>query len=356
MVLLKILLYPISLLYGLITLIRNKFYDWHIFPSYSMDVPVISIGNLGVGGTGKTPHVIYLCDLLKEEFTVGIVSRGYRRKTKGFHLAGENADATTIGDEPMQFYYRFADDPVYIAVDEKRVRGCRELLKAHSEIDVILLDDAFQHRAITPGMNILLCDFFHPYYRDFLMPTDRLREFRGEAKRADIILVSKTGKVLSPITRRTLEEQIKPRDYQEFYFSYINYGKPTPMPKLSKTPKWGKTYAILMITGIANAYPLEARISDECSELHKLKYPDHHRFTTKDAEKIKKTFEEIVSVNKIIITTEKDAMRLSIPNIRKILGHLPIYYWPIHVDLHDEDKDSFNKKISDYVRQNTRNR
>lgn len=356
MLIVKILLYPFSLLYGLLTGIRNKLYDWHILPSYAVDSAVISVGNLSVGGTGKTPHVIYLCNLLKEEFTVGIVSRGYRRKTKGFRIADENADATTIGDEPMQFYHRYKQDNVHIAVDENRVRGSKKLLNAHPDIDVILLDDAFQHRRIKRGINVMLTDFFHPFYRDFVMPTGRLREFRSGARRADIIIVSKSGKVLSPITRRTLQEKIKLREQQALHFSYLDYSEPKPMPALKKTPKWGKTYAILMVTGIANTYPLEYQIADECQELHKMKYPDHHRFTVKDARKIKKTFEEIVSLNKIIITTEKDAMRLSNPKIHEIIGHLPVFYWPIHVDLHNEDKDLFNRKILDYVRENTKNR
>lgn len=352
----KIILYPFSLIYGLITWFRNKLFDLRIFPSRRFDIPMISVGNLSMGGTGKTPHVEYITQLLKQDYKVGILSRGYRRKTTGFYLAEENTDARTIGDEPMQFYKRFKQDNVVIAVDEKRVRGCKKLLKAHPQLDVIILDDAFQHRWIKPGLSILLSDFFNPYHKDFVVPTGRLREFRSGSKRADIIIVSKSGKVLSPITRRTLVEEIKPKPQQALYFSYIDYSEPTPLPEIQHKPLWGKTYAILMVTGIANPYPLEAKISTECTELHKLRFPDHHRFTAEDAKKIKSTFDEIVSHNKIIITTEKDAMRLSTPEILKIIGHLPIFYWPIHVDLHDEDKEAFNRKILDYVRKNTRNR
>lgn len=355
-ILFKIILYPFSLLFGVITALRNKLFDWNILRSRSIPVPSISVGNITVGGTGKSPHVEYITKLLKDNYTVGIVSRGYRRKTSGFHMADEQSDATIIGDEPMQFYYTFKNEPVFIAVDENRWRGCKKLLKEHPEIDVIILDDAFQHRWIKPGLSVLLSDFFNPYHKDFLMPTGRLREFRRGARRADIIVVSKSGKVLSPITRRTHEEEIKPAEHQKLYFSYIDYGNPKAIPFLKESPEWGKTYAILMVTGIANPYPLEAKVSNECTELHKLKYPDHHKFTIKDAEKIKKTFEEIVSLNKIIITTKKDAMRLSSPEILKIIGHLPVFYWPIHVDLHKEDKEAFNRQILDYVRNHKANR
>ncbi|MFO8055423.1 MAG: tetraacyldisaccharide 4'-kinase, partial [Bacteroidales bacterium] len=325
-ILFRILLYPFSLLYGILAGLRNKLFDWHILPSKAVGVPVISVGNISAGGTGKTPHVEYLANLLKSEYTVGILSRGYRRKTRGFYLVDSNSDATTVGDEPMQFYQHFKEDAVITAVDENRVRGCRKLLQAHPGIGVILLDDAFQHRWIQRGLNILISDFFHPYHKDYLLPSGRLREFRSSSKRADIIVISKSGKVLSPITRRTLTEELKPSARQLLCFSYMKYKTPRPLPVVQHTPKWGKTYAILMVTGIANPYPLEGKIAQECFELHKLKYPDHHKFTPKDARKIKDTFDKIVSVNEIIITTEKDAMRLSTPEIIKIIGHLPIFY------------------------------
>ncbi|MFW6224174.1 MAG: tetraacyldisaccharide 4'-kinase [Bacteroidota bacterium] len=352
----SILLYPFSLIYGLVTFIRNVFFDWGILPSEKFDLPVISVGNLSMGGTGKTPHVEYLTDILKDQYTIGILSRGYRRKTSGFYLADEHSDAKTIGDEPMQFYKRYINDGVYIAVDENRVRGTKKLLESKPDIDVLILDDAFQHRWIKSGLNILLTDFFHPFYEDYVVPSGRLREFRFGAKRADIIVVSKSGKVLSPITRRTIEEKIKPRPHQSLYFSFIDYGEPRPLPGMESYPGWGKTYAILLVTGIANPYPLENKVAAECTELHKLQYPDHHKFSIDDAKKIRKTFEEIISQNKIIITTEKDAMRLSSKSILEILSDLPIFYWPIHVDLHSKDKEAFNSEILDYVRENKANR
>lgn len=354
--LLRFLLYPFSLLFGIITFVRNKLFDWNILASRSFDVPTISIGNITAGGTGKTPHVEYLVHLLKSNYKIGILSRGYRRKTKGFYLADDTTDATIIGDEPMQFYQQFKDEQVYIAVDEKRYRGGRKLLEKYPDLDVIILDDAFQHRWVKPGLSILLSEFFNPYHKDYLLPTGHLRELRSGDKRADIILVSKSGRVLSPITRRRFEEEIKPASHQSLFFSYVDYEKPRPLPGLSEKPQWGKTYAILMVSGIANPYPLETKIACECTELHKLKYADHHKFTPKDAETIKHTFEEIVSINKIIITTEKDAMRLSSPEILKILKDLPIFYWPIRVDLHDEDREAFNRKIETYVRSHSRNR
>ncbi len=352
--LVRAVLYPFSLLYGVIVWIRNKFFDWGIFSSTDPGVPVISVGNLSAGGTGKTPHVEFLVNLLKDNYHIGIVSRGYGRQSAGFRLAEPQCTALDIGDEPYQLFQRHASDNVKVAVDENRVRGCRKLLELYPQTHVILLDDAFQHRWITRGLDILLTDFYHPYYKDSVLPGGRLREFRGGARRADIIIVTKSGKVLSPITRRNIEKAIHPLPHQQLFFSYIEYLDPKPLPSQKCKPRWGKTYAILMVTGIANPYPLEAILAKECNELHQLKYPDHHRFSPKDARKIKHTFQEIISHNKIIITTEKDAMRLCTPEIIDIIGDLPIFYWPIRVNLHKEDKPIYEKQILDYVRKNSR--
>lgn len=352
--LVRVILLPFSLLYGLVVWIRNRFFDWGLFSITHPDVPLISVGNLSTGGTGKTPHVELLVHILKGHYHIGILSRGYRRKTSGYQLARPGCTALDIGDEPYQLYQRFSDDNVKVAVDENRVRGCRKLLDQFPQTDVIILDDAYQHRWIGRGLNILLTDFYHPYYKDSLLPGGRLRESKAEAKRANIIIVTKSGKVLSPITRRNIEKAINPLPHQRVCFSYIQYQKPKPLPCLKNKPQWGKTYAILMVTGIANPYPLEAVLTNECSELHHLKFSDHHQFSPKDAQKIKHTFQEIVTRNKIIITTEKDAMRLCTPEISEIIQDLPVFYWPIRVNLHTEDNSYYESKILDYVRKNPR--
>ena len=351
---LQLILLPFSILYGIIILFRNKLFDWKIIPSKSFNIPVISVGNLSVGGTGKSPHVEYLTRMLKDDFIVAVLSRGYKRKSKGFVLADETKSVSDIGDEPVQFFTKFKD--VKIAVDEKRVNGIQILQKQFPDLEAIILDDAFQHRYVKPGLSILLTDFHKLYTNDYPLPAGKLREFRSGAKRADIIIVTKTSKVLSPITRRRITELINPQHFQKLYFSYIKHGKLKQIPGIDFTPvKNNKHNTILLIAGIANTYPLELYLKKHCEELEILKFPDHHRFTQKDAGKIVETFDNIITKKKIVVTTEKDVMRLSQPEIIEIIKYLPIYYVPIEIVFHSEDKKEFNKQIIDYVRKNTKN-
>jgi len=340
-------------MYGIIILIRNKLFDWKIIPSKSFDIPVISVGNLSVGGTGKSPHVEYLVSLLKNNFIVAVLSRGYKRKSKGFVLADETKSVSDIGDEPFQFFTKFKD--VKIAVDEKRTKGIQILQKKFPDLETIILDDAFQHRYVKPGLSILLTDFHQLYTNDYPLPGGKLREFRSGAKRADIIIVTKTSKVLSPITRRRVTELINPQQFQKLYFSYIKHGKLKQIPGIDFIPDKNIKYnSILLMAGIANTYPLELFLKKYCEELDILKFPDHHLFTQKDAGKIVETFENIITKNKIIVTTEKDTMRLIQPEIIETIKYLPICYVPIEIMFHQEDKKEFNKQIIDYVRKNTR--
>ncbi len=350
---LRLILLPLALLYGIITFIRNKLFDWRIIPSKSFDFPVISVGNLSVGGTGKTPHVEYIIRLLKNEFNVAALSRGYKRKTKGFVLADEQTGVNEMGDEPVQFYKKFPD--IKVAVDEKRVRGIKTLIKRFPELKAIILDDAFQHRYVKPGLSILLTDFHKLYVNDYPLPTGSLREFRSGAKRADIIIVTKTSNVLSPITRRRLTGLIKPRDFQKLYFSYIEHGSFTAIPGVNFNPDKSKYNTILLVAGIANTYPLERYLKKHCEELEILKFPDHHKYTLKDMEEIIESFDNIFSKNKIIVTTEKDAVRFMDKDILDTIKNLPICYMPIKVVFHSEDREEFNNQILSYVRTNKRN-
>ena len=350
----RILLLPFALLYGMLMLTRNKLFDWHILPSKGFNIPVISVGNLSFGGTGKTPHVEYLVRLLMNDYTLATLSRGYGRKTKGFIIASDYMNYLQIGDEPLQFKHKFED--IHVVVDEKRKRGIKLLLKKVPDLDIVILDDAFQHRFVQPGLSIILSDYHKLYTKDYTFPTGTLREFRRGAKRADIIIVTKTPKVFSPITRRMLVDEIKPRAHQQLYFSYISYGDLKSIENENESFKINKVSTILMFAGIANTYPLEAYLKRICGELIVMKFPDHHKYNEKDILKIKEKFKEIFTKNKMIITTEKDMMRLIKQNLYNIFSDSPIYYIPIEIKFHKDDGARFNNQIMEYVRENKSNR
>jgi tetraacyldisaccharide 4'-kinase len=365
MKLLRIIAFPLSVLYGTLLGLRNKLYDWGIFSSTTFQTPIISVGNLSVGGTGKTPHIEYLIRLLNEEFKVATLSRGYGRKTKGFVLANAQSTATDVGDEPLQFKSKYPEIPV--VVDEKRVRGVKKILEKFPSIDIILLDDAFQHRAIKPGLSIVLTDFNNLYFDDFVMPTGTLREFRSGIKRADIIIVTKCPEILVPIERQQIEKKINPLPKQHVYFSHIKYGEFLPfhaekLNPFSKAYYFERHYSILLLTGIANTQPLEYYLKEKSKNLVPVQFPDHHVFTATDIEQVKKIFDNIASANKIILTTEKDAMRLKCVELSAALEHLPLFYIPIEIDFYDKNKGTrlsintagqeFNEQILHYVRTN----
>jgi len=344
----RIILFPFSILYGIINFVRNKLFDWNIFKSSSFEVPIISIGNLSVGGTGKTPHVEYLIRLLKDRFAVATLSRGYKRRSKGFILADRNSSPEILGDEAFQFKSRHPG--VEVAVDEKRVHGVAKLIEKVNGLEVVLLDDAFQHRWIRPGLSILLTDFYHLYSSDYMLPTGRLREFRSGARRADIIVVTKTPAVLSPITRQRVMDQLKPEADQSLYFSYIQHGELRGIPGVEFIPDqdYGN-HTVLLLAGIANPYPLELNLKNKCARLERIYFPDHHMFTKGDIERVIRTFNRILSKSKIIVTTEKDMVRLLHPELLEMVRYLPICFVPMEVRFHDHDKEIFEKQIINYV-------
>jgi len=348
--LLRVVFFPFAVIYGIITFVRNKLYDLKILKSYSFDFPVISVGNLSVGGTGKTPHIEYIIRLLKENYSVCTLSRGYKRKTKGFVLADNNSNALQIGDEPMQFKNKF--DDIRVAVDEDRVDGIKKLKDKYPDIDVFLLDDAFQHRKIAPGLSILITSVNKLYTEDYLLPTGSLRESISGANRADIIIVTKTDKFLSPITKRRIYSELKPKFYQNIYFSYVKYGKILPLPSFDFKVTKSKFNTILLFTGIADSTDLQYYLKEMCNELIFLRFPDHHYYTKKNIELIRKTNNDIYTKNKIIITTEKDAMRLTKSKTIDFIKDLQIFYIPIEIEFKKNDKKKFNKQILDYVEEN----
>jgi tetraacyldisaccharide 4'-kinase len=350
----RILVFPFALLFGVIVYVRNKLYDWGVIRSRHFNVPTIAVGNLAVGGSGKSPHIEYLIRLLKKEYTVATLSRGYRRKTKGFKLARQHATANEVGDEPAQFKHKFRT--VTVAVDEKRGRGIKKILKADPYTDVILLDDAFQHRSVKPGLSVLITDFHNPYPEDYLMPTGSLREHRSGAKRADIIIVSKTPIVLSPFTKRRFKKQINPLPHQLLLYTYLKYGNLHHVFDTSLQPeKIPHFSSIIMVTGIANPYPLEEELVSHCNELIQYSYPDHYRYKKKDFKKLKEAYDNIFAKNKAIITTEKDATRIRSAPGHEIIKNLPLYYIPVEIAFHKGQKQKFDRRILKYVEENKRN-
>ncbi len=334
----------------MIMLLRNLLFDLGVLHSEKFDLPVISVGNLCFGGTGKTPHIEYLIRLMGDPMIIATLSRGYGRESKGFILASRRSNVKYIGDEPLQFIKKFNN--IKVAVDEKRVRGIRKLIDKFPDLGLVLLDDAFQHRWVKPGISILLTDYHHLYTEDHVVPSGRLREFRSGAKRADVIIVTKTPRVFSPITRRRIEEDLKPRPSQQLFFSFINYATPVPVNEEQDLAILQKLSYILLFSGIADDYPLQEEVKRKCSDLIILKFPDHHNYEMKDLENIRSRFEDIPSRKKIILTTEKDLMRLKIPEFSNFIKKLPLFYLPIEINFHEKDKQKFDKLITDYVGQN----
>jgi tetraacyldisaccharide 4'-kinase len=339
---LRLLLFPFAIIYGFIILLRNKLYDWGIFKSAKFDLPVICIGNLVVGGAGKTPTTEYLVRLLSD-YKVAILSRGYGRKTKGFLLADENADVQSIGDEPMQYYRKFKN--VTVAVCEDRVFGINQLKLDH---DVILLDDAYQHRAVKAGFNLLLFDYASVKKMQFLLPMGNLREQWRNYNRAEAVLVTKAPLPLNMVDQIAIRKKIDTRIDQRISFSGIKYGNLTHLIK----PEVKEDIAaetIFLFTGIANPKPLFSYLGQFCNSIEQFEYPDHHNFTEEDINKLIIAFNNHPAKKKIIITTEKDSQRLLGNKLTDLLLNLPIYYLPIEIELAPKDKFTFDKNILDYV-------
>jgi tetraacyldisaccharide 4'-kinase len=344
----------------LITGFRNFLYDTGILSSTSFPVPIICVGNLTVGGTGKTPHTEYLITLLKKDFKVAVLSRGYKRKTSDFRVASPSSDVSETGDEPLQIFRKFPD--VLVAVDRRRVSGVRRIMEMAPETDVIILDDGFQHRRLTPGFSILLSDFERPFMRDYMLPFGNLREDKSNMRRADIILITKCPKNLSAIQRRLLVKEVGKSAYQNLYFTSFSYKAPKLVfgsqkkelssLDLSKCTGCG----IVLITGIANPKPLSEYLAKFFSEITELTYPDHYSFRAKDIDEITSAFVNLRSESKFLITTEKDAVRLrEFADIDESVKSA-LYYIPVGIHFLNDDKEEFDNIIVDYVRKNRRNR
>jgi tetraacyldisaccharide 4'-kinase len=300
-----------------------------------------------MGGTGKTPHVEYLVRLLKETHRVAVLSRGYGRRTKGFLIAEARHTFRDIGDEPMLYRNKFTD--IIVAVDRNRRHGISQLMRLHPAPDVILLDDAFQHRYVKPGLSILLTDYYNLYSKDHLIPAGRLRESRSGSKRADLIVVTKTDSSFSPILEKELLKELNPAAEQKVCYSFIRYENPVSLTGEMHDLPDQPNGSVLMVTGIANPYPLKTFLSSHFVECESLIYRDHHVFTSEDVTQIRSTFQNIPGSNKIIITTEKDAMRLREKHILDLLTDLPFYYLPVRIEFHTESQRTFHSYILNYV-------
>ncbi len=340
----RYILFPFSILYGGVIWVRNKMFDKKILRSASFNFPVICVGNLAVGGTGKTPMAEYLIRLLEGNYKIATLSRGYKRKTKGFAIAEKNTTAIDIGDEPMQIHQKFPG--VTVAVAEERVVGIPQLLYAKPETQVIILDDAFQHREVRPGLNILLTSYQNLFTRDLLLPAGDLRDIKSSAKRAQMIIVTKCKSQLSEKERENMIREIKPSPYQKIYFTKIEYGNPYHL--FSKQQRSLEPESnVLLVCGIANPDPLKEVLTDHVATYEMLLFRDHHIFNIDDLKEIKKQFEKIENKNKLILTTEKDGVRLS--KFEKELAQLPIYVFPMtHQFLFDGERE-FENDINAFV-------
>lgn len=343
----KVFLFPFSVIYGLGITIRNSFYETGMLKGSKFNLPVISVGNLTVGGSGKTPHIEYLIVLLKDYLSVATLSRGYKRKSKGFQRIKRQDNVSTAGDEPLQFKRKFPE--IEVAVAESRNIGIPQLLHVQPNIQVILLDDAFQHRSVVPGLNILLTAYSKPFFEDALMPMGRLREGKSAYSRADVIIVSKCPSQLIPLEKQALITQINPLAHQTVFFSKYDYLSPYFIFDFTKklTPKPKTT--IILISAIASTDYLLDYLEDQFDEIINMKYEDHHYFSSLDLDQLALTFEQVQNPNKYILTTEKDGIRLGEHYKYINQKNLPIYILPIKVSFLDSDGLKFDDLLKKFL-------
>jgi len=343
----RILLYPFALIYGALVWWRNRMYDVKFFTSIQFSLPVITIGNLSTGGTGKTPHVEYLVRLLQYQYKAATMSRGYKRHTQGFLIADEQSNALRIGDEPMQYHMKYPD--LVVSVAEERMIGIPALLQRRPDVDVIILDDAYQHRSVKAGLNILITDFSRPFYKDHILPFGSLRESRSAYKRANVIIVSKCPADLQEAAAKEIVRKIAPLPHQHVYFTGIQYDMPYDL--LTKAPVNIANKNAILVCGIARPEPLLAFLNDHTQAVHTLTYKDHHYFVTSDLEEIKKTYENWDVQDKIIITTEKDAARLYLHIDKLREWNITIAVLPIEVNIMFGKGYEFNSIVTQYIEQ-----
>ncbi len=345
--LVKALLFPFSLLYGLGISLRDLFYRKGLLKAIAFDLPTIAVGNLSIGGAGKTPHIEYLVRLLKDYLHVATLSRGYQRKTRGYLEVTHQHTAELVGDEPLQFRRKFPE--IVVTVSESRTFAIPEILGKYPQVQVILLDDAFQHRSIEPGLNILLTEFSAPYTRDFLLPSGRLREWKSGYRRADVIVVSKCPPVISETQRTEMIKELQPFAHQKVFFSYYDYLQPYYILNAGYKLTMEEDLDVLLICAIARTDYLVEYLETKVRSVEVLEYEDHHFFSKHDIGHLQKTFEEIDSKKKVIITTEKDAMRLELHHQFLQENKLPIFAIPVEVAFHFEQGPEFDEMTKQFL-------
>lgn len=342
MVILRILLFPFAVLYDLITRFRNRLYDQGFRPSVAFDIPVISVGNLTVGGTGKTPMIEHLIRLLSNDHKVATLSRGYGRNTKGIRIASKIDNASTLGDEPFQFYKKYGNK-VIVSVGEERALAIANILQEAEDTQVILLDDAFQHRRVRPGLSILLSDYNRPFFKDFLLPAGRLRESRNEANRADVVVVTKCPSEITDDKMMKIEKSIRKYADKPVFFASIHYGIPLPIGRLRR--EIGRD--VILVSGIADASPLIAYVKQGFELKEHLKFNDHHTYVMRDLEKMEFILQQ--NPGACILTTEKDKAKLESSDFKLFIDRLPFYYLPIEVEFIKNGQD-FDALVINSVR------
>ena len=355
----NIALYPVSFLYGIVTGVRNWLFDQGILRTTTFDIPIISVGNLSVGGTGKTPHTELILSILQDNWKTAMLSRGYKRVTFDFYFADENTNSKKIGDEPYQIHKKFPE--ISVAVHEKRVLGVKKLLEIVPKLQVVVLDDAFQHRYIHAGLSILLTDYSNLYCRDLVMPAGNLREWKSGSKRADIIVVTKCPAGLKPIEMRLIETELKPENNQSLFFSSYAYDEIMPVFPDSEPENWSfKTIkeakaGVLLVAGIVSPEPIVEEIKKSSNKVSTLFFDDHHAFQSKDYSLIMSKFEAFKSGEKIILTTEKDAARMVSDKHFPEFLKSRTFVLPIRVEILNKQESLFIQKIKNYVVENSRN-
>ena len=353
MKLLRLLLFPFSLLYGLGVIVRNLAYDFGIIRTRKFKIPVICVGNLAVGGAGKSPMTEYLVALLRHDFKIATLSRGYGRKTKGFFKVNTASLADDVGDEPLQFKRKFPE--LTVAVCEDRVEGIKEL---NHDNELIILDDGFQHRAVTPGFSILLFDYNSMFNFQWVLPSGNLREPLYGRSRADVIVVTKTPEDLPDEKRQQILKTVAPYPKQKVFFSYLEYGHLTSLANPEKgmaLESIKPETEVLLLTGIANSFPLLKELKKRTLHILHHNYPDHHVFSKENILKLVADFKLLPGTDKLIISTEKDIQRLRTVSILRSIEHLPVYYLPVKAQIHQPEKAVFDELIKKYVREHAVN-
>lgn len=344
----RYILFPVAIFYGFVVELIKYCYQKKIFKTYSSKVPILNIGNLSTGGTGKTPHVAYLIELLGAKLKIVVLSRGYNRKTKGVLWVEPTSTAIDVGDEPLQLKKQFKEIPV--VVSEKRALALPHIQQKHPDTQLILLDDAFQHWALQTPFKILLTTFDQPFFKDFVLPTGNLREFRKGYQRADIIVVTKCPETMSQTQKSSFQKAIRLKKHQKIFFSYYKYAAPKPIFGEEKlTLDRLKNATVIMVTAIANTAYLEKFIKKQTKNIIWIKYSDHYYFKEKDIEQIAEQYKKIADQNKLILTTEKDAIRLKLHQKLVKKHKLPIYSLPIKVNFAFGEEQAFQQAIADLL-------